>query len=99
MDKNKDFSALRLRRENISYFQDLKMAYESGNFTHISNDAFFELLMNAALSADGQLARQYSNLQRHRASTDTPALRVNDAIGNDIKDELPHEIQDIDNQY
>lgn len=74
MDKNKDFSALRLRRGNINYFQDLKMAYESGNFTRISNDAFFELLMNAALSADGRLAEQYSNLQRFRSSSEAPNL-------------------------
>lgn len=67
MASNTDFSALRLRKENIAVFQDLKLAYESRHFIRLSNDDFFSVLKDLALSSSPELGEDYSRVLTGRA--------------------------------
>lgn len=59
MAVNNDFSALRLKKETISVFQSLKLAYESRNFVRVSNDEFFMILKELAETANPKLAEDF----------------------------------------
>ena len=74
MAVNTDFSALRLKKENIVVFQDLKLAYESRHFVRLSNDAFFNVLTNLALSSSLELSSDYDRVlaQRYPAPATEP---------------------------
>ena len=60
-DKN-DYSALRLLKENITVFQDMKLAYESRHFCRLSNDEFFRFLTGTALSSLEELSADYERV-------------------------------------
>lgn len=92
---NKDFSALRLKKENIAVFQDLKLAYESRNFSRLSNDEFFAVLTDRALTSDLELSADYDRVVRQRYPAADPA-GASESYDSQDTDDMPVNIADGD---
>lgn len=87
MDEQKKFSAIRVTKENVGIFQDVKFVVESVRFRKMSNDDLHAELINTFLSAHPEIEDAYKRMLAQREPAAVPKEKTESPGENTTVDE------------